>query len=101
MSKLKKAIFGNEPTKTEVIDVGEMVICDMCGTDYSESDEPGGFIFGSKGVCPQCAPDMQARIEKHNEEEHIKAYCPMWQSFREFILKARGGDNTIKITTPI
>lgn len=90
-------LFDLKKMKLEsVIDVGETVVCDMCNANYTDSNRSGGFIFGSKAVCPECAPEMQANIEKHNEEKHIKAYCPLGMSFKDFILEWRGGDNTIK-----
>lgn len=82
-------------------DLGESVICDECSADYTNSDESGGFIFGGHGVCPKCADRMLESIRKHNEEEHIKAYCPKGKSFKQFILdyrNSRGPEgNKIKI----
>jgi len=37
---------------TEVIaDIGNEVICDICSDDHTKVDEPGGILFGSKGIC--------------------------------------------------
>ena len=80
-----------------VMDIGEQVVCDSCNKDFSASDESGGFIFGSYGYGPCCAERMMESIIKYNEQDHIKARCPESISFKEFILKYRGGDNTIKI----
>lgn len=79
-----------------VQDIGHTVICDQCNEDYSDSEESGGFVFGSHGVCPKCAERMMASIRKYNEEKYIKAVCPEGMSFKDFILAYRGGDNTIK-----
>ena len=86
-------------TKTTVIDIGESVLCDICNVDYSDSDKRGGFIFTSKGYCPDCAGDGMKSIKKYGEEKYIKAICPKDMSFKDFILGYRGGDNTIKITS--
>ena len=83
----------------EVIDIGEDVMCDICSDDYTNSDENGGFLFGSKAVCPKCAPRIMEGIEKYNEQSHIKGYCPKDMSFRAWCLELRGGNNTIRIYT--
>lgn len=89
--------------KTETYDIGDTVICDLCGTDFSEGteaqDEKGGYIFGSNGVCPRCAQEFYSRIREHNEQGHIKALCPSDKTFLEFIIDARGGNNTVEIRT--
>ena len=80
-----------------VTDIGNSVICDSCNKDYSNSDEAGGFLFGSNGYCPSCAKEALPRIKGYNEERFIKAWCPEEMSFKDFILAIRGGDNTIKV----
>jgi len=82
-----------------IINIGDNVVCDLCNTDYTESDEQGGFIFGSHAVCPTCAPRMRASIRECKEEHFITAECPAGISFREFVLNIRNGDNTIRIQT--
>ena len=81
----------------EVIEIGEMVLCDMCNEDFSDSRKHGGFIFSSKGVCPNCAEEFMAGVKLYGEQRYIKAVCPDEMSFRDFILNYRNGDNTIKI----
>ena len=54
------------------LDIGATVICDLCSTDFSSSDEKGGFLFGSKGVCPRCAPNFEAKVKAYKEEEYIR-----------------------------
>jgi len=36
--------------KIEEIDFGNVVLCDLCNKDYSNSDEHGGFLFGNSAV---------------------------------------------------
>jgi len=83
----------------ETIDIGNTVICDICNKDYTESDESGGFIFGSKAYCPECNDRGMRKIISYKEEHFIQAICSEGQSFRAFVLEARGGNNTIRITT--
>ena len=71
-------------------------LCDFCNEDYSNSDKLGGFLFGSKAVCPKCAPRIRANAEKYNEEKYITKVCKPKQSFRSFVLAIRDGDNSIK-----
>lgn len=70
--------------------IGDVVLCDMCNKDYTNSDEVGGFLFGSKAVCPCCAPRMMKDIVKYEEESFIKAKAKEGESFRAFILDLRG-----------
>ncbi len=81
----------------EVMDIGEQVLCDICNEDYSHSEEKGGFLFGSKGYCPKCALSGLRTIKKYKEEEYIKAYAEEGESFKDFILRMRGGDNTVRM----
>ena len=67
--------------------------------NQDRGDKRGGFIFTSKGYCPDCAGDGMKSIKKYGEEKYIKAICPKDMSFKDFILGYRGGDNTIKITS--
>ena len=92
-------LFGGKATETKIIDIGEEVCCDICNEDFTNSDEEGGFLFGSKAYCPKCAEKRLPAIKSYNEEHYIKAYCPKGMSFRQFVLNLRGGDNTIKIIT--
>lgn len=80
----------------ETIDVGNTVLCDYCNTDYSDSDAKGGCLVGSYAVCPDCQPKAKANCEKYNEMDHYTP-CPAGMTFREWVLKLRGGDNTIKL----
>ena len=79
------------------VNVGNIVVCDSCEKDYTDSSESGGFIFGSRGYCPVCAPRMMQRINHYGEEQYIKAYCPEGMSFADFIRGYRGDRNYIQI----
>lgn len=80
----------------EVDDIGEVVICDICNRDFTNSNLSGGFLFGSYAYCPFCADERLSTIKKHNEENHIKAWCPENKSFRDWILEdIRQGNNLI------
>lgn len=80
-------------------DIGDTVLCDQCNTDFTEepnSKEVGGFLFGSNGVCPRCAPRMRESAKKYNEEHYIKDEASPGETFKDFILRIRNGNNTIK-----
>lgn len=71
---------------------GNKVFCDAgCGADYTNSDEKGGFLFGSKAYCPTCAKKDLPTIIKYGEKSHIKAWCPEGMSFKDFVLSIRRG----------
>lgn len=79
------------------IDVGDVVICDLCSTDYTSSTACGGMLFAGKGVCPQCMPRMYQLALDHGELHMIQASCPKAQPFRDFILMIRGGNNVMRV----
>lgn len=81
----------------DIREVGPIVVCDCCGEDWTNRTESGGFLFGSNAYCPTCAPVRLVKIKGYKEERYIKAYCPSGMSFKDWVLKLRGGDNTIKI----
>ena len=78
---------------TEIIDIGDTVLCDICNADYTNSDSLGGILVGSYAVCPQCAPDF------HDSDDDPIIHCPAGVRFRDWVLRIRGGRNTIEITT--
>ena len=97
-SQMVNKLFKGQPTKTEIIEIGDTVFCDACNEDYTNNDlATGGFIFGSKAYCPKCAEERLPVIKGYHEEHYIKAYCPEGMSFKEFVLKIRDGNNQIKI----
>lgn len=69
----------------DMSDVGPLVMCDLCGKDYTRSEETGGFLFQSKAVCPDCAPRFEKSAKNYNEEHLIKARCPKNLSFADWI----------------
>lgn len=86
----------NNPGRS--IDIGDYVCCDLCSENYTNSDEMGGFLFQSKGVCPKCAPKFLASVKSYNEESFIRDRARPGETFKAFIVRIRGGNNTIRIT---
>ena len=80
------------PTRHIVIEMGEIVICDFCSSDFTFSDKVGGMLFVSKGCCPDCLPSFMKKVERYNEQEHIRARAFPGETFRNFILRVREGD---------
>ena len=78
-------------------DFGDTVICDQCNKDFTDSEESGGFIFGSHAYCPNCGKDSLPRIKGYDEEKHIKATCPRDMSFKDFVLQYRGDNNKVTV----
>ena len=81
----------------DIIEIGDTVLCDLCNTDYTDSDESGGLIVGSNAVCPRCEGRIRENLRKHGEEREIKAECPEGMSFKAFVLTYRNGNNAIRI----
>lgn len=83
----------------EMFDIGNSVVCDCCNKDYTNSTAEGGFIFESKGVCPECSKDFMSNAIKYGEQHFIRDEAVLGETFRDFIIRSRGGNNTVKITT--
>jgi hypothetical protein len=75
--------------KTFVIDAGNVVLCDLCSEDYTDSNKEGGFIFQSKAVCPDCEHSFMNDIKKYNEEHLIRAKALKGQKFKDFVIEMR------------
>lgn len=75
------------------IDIGDIVVCDFCNDDYTNSDSPGGALIGSYSICPKCAEKAQ----KSEDFEGFDAVCPSGMTFKQWVLEMRGGDNRIII----
>lgn len=64
---------------------GRLVICDLCSKDWTFRTESGGFLFLSKVVCPDCAPEFEQDVIREDETEFIRAYCPKGKSFADWV----------------
>ena len=84
--------------QVEVFDIGNHVECDVCSKDFTDSEAKGGFVFSSKGVCPDCSKNFLESVKEYGEERYIKAVAMPEETFRDFILRMRNGDNTVTIT---
>ena len=67
-------------------DLGDTVLCDMCGDDYSDRTETGGILFGSKALCPSCAPKTEREAKKYREEHYIRGRCPEGMEYRRWVI---------------
>ena len=81
----------------EPVPVGDFVICDVCGRDYTGAPNSGGFIFGSNAYCPLCAARALPSIRVHGEQRYIRASCAPDQSFADFVRAYRGAHATIRV----
>jgi hypothetical protein len=81
----------------EVIEIGNIVVCDYCNEDYTLRDDNGGFLFQSSAVCPQCAPRIEASAKEYRETQFIRQRAESDESFRDFVLRIRNGNNTIQV----
>jgi hypothetical protein len=81
----------------QIFDIGNVVICDGCGEDYTKSDAKGGVIFSGNAYCPDCKDRIIEGAKRYNEEKYIEAICDDDVKFNDFVLAYRNGDNTIKI----
>lgn len=84
--------------KKTIIPLGNTVICDMCNRNYTKSDETGGVQFGSYACCPKCSSGIISSAKEYNEERYL-TYPNEGETFRDFVMRLRGGNNDIIITT--
>jgi hypothetical protein len=82
----------------EAIPVGRTVICDLCDADWTDRTEPGGVIFESKAVCPDCMPRFEKSVAKYKGERFIRGRCTPGMSFADWVRELRGPDAAIKVT---
>lgn len=80
----------------DIMDIGEEVVCDICNECYTDSDEVGGVMIGSYAYCPKCEAEGIANCKKFHEEQYIGKHAKPNETFKEFVLRVRNGDNTIK-----
>lgn len=64
-----------------IIDIGDEVICDLCNSDYTESEQEGGLLVGSWAVCPEC---VTSAMKADATAVPIKD-----ESFRDFVIRHR------------
>lgn len=81
----------------EPIDVGDIVVCDVCNDDYTARDDVGGFIHGSYAHCPPCAARHEPGIVEFGEAHLIRARAAADEPFRAFVLRMRAGNNTLRV----
>lgn len=79
------------------MDIGNTVKCDACNEDYTDSDAQGGMLFVSKAICPKCTPRWVNDAKAYGESHHIRAEAAPWESFRDFVLRIRGGNNKVRV----
>lgn len=68
------------------------VICDLCDTEFTNSERRGGFIMAKYAVCPDCAPEIERAAIKNNELNLITHRPSRGQSFADFIRATRDKD---------
>lgn len=83
-----------------VIDLGGLVVCDGCDTDFTDSRASGGFLFGSYAYGPCCEQKQFASIRSYGEEWNIRGRCPQGAAFADWLRALRNsvpGGNQIRI----
>lgn len=81
-----EAIFGT----MEIININpkNLVICDSCGDNYTDSDEVGGVLLSRSAFCPKCSPRIISSAKEFNEEKFL-IYPKENETFRGFVLRIR------------
>lgn len=68
-----------------ILEPGEMVFCDDCGEDFTDSPVEGGMLFGSKALCPTCTPKWEKGAKEYGEEHFIRARCPAGKTYANWV----------------
>lgn len=68
-----------------VIKPGNVVLCDDCSKDFTDSDESGGLLFQSKAIGPCCARRWKDGAALYHETRFIRARCPDGKSFADWV----------------
>lgn len=97
LKKLWDEAFANPGEKMLL---GDLVVCDVCNEDFTESDERGGFVFGSYAYCPKCAKRSLTSIYENDESRYINAWAEPGESFADFVRRFRSstGSDFIWVT---
>jgi len=64
---------------------GDVVLCDDCGDDWTNSPISGGLLFGSKAICPRCCGKWEHDAKRYDEQRFIRARCPEHKSFADWV----------------
>lgn len=83
----------------ERIEIGDTVICDICGKDWTTETQTGGMLVQSKAVCPNCSPLYRRDLIKYEEQYLIRAICQPESSFADWVRSLRGPNAAIEIRT--
>ena len=72
----------------KVEEVGDEVKCDMCGREWTTSDEKGGFIYENNAYCPACCVEHLVDGVGTWDPTQIQ-HCPKDTSFADWIRQFR------------
>jgi hypothetical protein len=79
------------------IPLHDTVLCDGDDTDFTDSPQSGGFLFGSYAIGPCCAQKWEDRARDYGELDHIRGRCPEGVSFADWVRGMRSPDAAIVI----
>lgn len=85
MTTIEDGFLFGMPARIIKVDPGNIVLCDSCNEDYTESEESGGILFRSYAYCPKCAKRAEKSAKKYGEEHYIRARCPSNKSFANWV----------------
>lgn len=83
------------------IDIGRLVACDDCGTDYTDLPESGGYVWHNRATCPPCADRVLKVLPSQKLLRLMQTgmHCPEGISFADFVRSIRT-TTIIKINPP-
>ncbi len=89
--KIKEIII--DGVRALVLDMGDVVVCDRCNRDRTNSHRSGGAIVSGQALCPKCFRACVSRLKGVPAADI--SICPRNVSFadhvRQFRLKTESG----------
>lgn len=65
----------------------DVVVCDICNEDFTDSYDVGGGIIGSWAYCPKCAEKIKPKTP--NAKSVFDEEAQPHETFFEFVLRVR------------
>lgn len=81
----------------KAVDIGRIVVCDVCNEDFTDRPDSGGMLCASYAYCPACTSRHEPKIHADGEAHLIRARCPRGTSFADFVRALRGNNNVVAV----
>ena len=70
-----------------VVDMGDVVVCDDCNRNWTDSDRSGGAVVSGQALCPKCFRRCKSRLKGVPAAD--LSICPPNVSFADHVRQFR------------